>query len=212
MPTATLRRGQGRAISRTRPRGSPDHRHLDLARVLELLLDLAGDLVREQRQRVVVDRAGRDHDPDLAAGLHRVDLVDALVALGDLLELAQALDVRLERLAAGARAARRERVGGLDDDRLDRLRLDLVVVGLHRVGDGLGLAVAAREVAADERVRALDLVRDRLADVVQERGARAVVALAPSSSAIIAARCAHSIEWASTFCRSSCGTSAGRGS
>ena len=88
-----------------------------------------------------------------------------------LLEVAQALDVLLERLAAGARAGARERVGGLHDHGLDRLRLDLVVVGLHRVRDGLGLAVAAREVAADERVRALDLVRDGLADVVQQRGA-----------------------------------------
>ena len=88
-----------------------------------------------------------------------------------LLELAQALDVVLERLAARARAGAGERVGGLDDDRLDGLRLDLVVVGLHRVRDRLGLAVAAGEVAADERVRALDLVRDRLADVVQQRGA-----------------------------------------
>src|SRR3712207_8798392 len=42
------------------------------------------------------------------------------------------------------------------------LRLDLVVVGLHGVGDGLRLPVLAREVAAHERVRALDLVRDRL--------------------------------------------------
>ena len=64
-----------------------------------------------------------------------------------------------------------ERVGGLDDDRLDRLRLDLVVMGLHRVRDGLGLAVAPGEVAADEGVRTLDLVRHGLADVVQERGA-----------------------------------------
>ena len=55
--------------------------------------------------------------------------------------------------------------------RLDGLGLDLVVVRLHRVGDGLGLAVAAGELAADQRVRALDLVRDGLADVVQERGA-----------------------------------------
>ena len=55
--------------------------------------------------------------------------------------------------------------------RLDGLGLDLVVMRLHRVRDRLGLAVAAREVAADQRVRALDLVRDGLADVVQQRGA-----------------------------------------
>src|ERR671921_584391 len=62
----------------------PDDRHLDLTRVLELLLDLAGDLVREQHRAVVVEGAGHDHDADLAPGLHRVDLVDAVVAGGGL--------------------------------------------------------------------------------------------------------------------------------
>src|SRR4051794_9372445 len=38
--------------------------------------------------------------------------------------------------------------------------------------DGLALVVAARQLAADERVRALDLVRDRLADVMEQGGAR----------------------------------------
>ena len=64
----------------------------------------------------------------------------------------------LERLAARTRPCPGQRVHDLDDHGLDGLRLDLVVVGLHRVRDRLGLAVAAREVAADERVRALDLV------------------------------------------------------
>ena len=115
---------------------------------------------------------GVDHDADLAAGLHRVDLVDALVAGGDLLEVAQALDVLLERLAAGARAGRRDSASAAWTMTASiGLGLDLVVVGLHRVRDGLALAVAAGEVAADQRVRALDLVRDRLADVVQQRGA-----------------------------------------
>src|SRR3954451_3072825 len=59
----------------------------DLARVLELLLDLAGDLVAEQDRAVVVERARHDHDPDLAARLHGVDLVDAVVAGRDLLEV-----------------------------------------------------------------------------------------------------------------------------
>src|ERR687892_2847814 len=92
-----------------------DHGHLDLAGVLELLLDLARDLVREQYRAVVVERARRDHHADLAAGLHRVDLVDAVVARGDVLEVAQALDVLLQRLAARAGARAGERVGGLDD-------------------------------------------------------------------------------------------------
>src|SRR5687768_15419894 len=81
----------------------PDDGDLDLARVLELLLDLPRDLVGEQDGAVVVERAGRDHDADLAPGLHRVDLVHAVVAGRDLLEVAEALDVLLERLAARAR-------------------------------------------------------------------------------------------------------------
>ena len=109
-------------------------------------------------ERGVVDDLGRDDHADLAPRLQRVDLVDAGVARRELLELAQALDVVLERLAARTGARARQRVRGLHDHRLDRLRLDLVVVGLHRVRDGLRLAVAAREIAADERVRALDLV------------------------------------------------------
>ena len=43
------------------------------------------------------------------------------------------------------------------------------MVGLHRVGDRLGFAAAARDLAADQGVRALDLVGHRLADVVQQR-------------------------------------------
>ena len=47
----------------------PDHGHLDLARVLELVLDLPRDLVRQERGAVVVDLGGLDDHPDLATGL-----------------------------------------------------------------------------------------------------------------------------------------------
>src|ERR1044071_3369556 len=53
-----------------RPR-LPDHGDLDLAGVLELLLDLARDLVGEQGRAVVVERVRLDHHADLATGLHR---------------------------------------------------------------------------------------------------------------------------------------------
>ena len=54
-----------------------DHGHLDLARVLELVLDLARDLVREEDRLVVVDLGRLDDHPDLAAGLERVHPLDA---------------------------------------------------------------------------------------------------------------------------------------
>ena len=139
--------------------------------VLELLLDVAGDLVGQQGGRVVVDLLGVHDHADLAARVHGVDLVHAHVAARDLLELVEALHVLLERLAAGTRPGAGQRVHDLDDHGLDGLRLDLVVVRLHRVRDRLGLLVAPRQLAAHERVRALALVRDRLADVVQQRGA-----------------------------------------
>src|SRR4051794_10103976 len=90
----------------------PDHGHLDLARIFELLLDLARDLVREQHGAVVVEGAGLHHHADLAARLHGVDLVDAVVAGGGVLEGAQAPDVLLERLPPGARGRAGERGGG----------------------------------------------------------------------------------------------------
>src|SRR4051795_8942113 len=96
---ATLALGLLRVLDRAR---LPDHGYLDLARELELLLDLAGDLVREQGGAVVVELTRRNHDADLAPGLHRVDLVHARVAGRDLLEVAQPGDVLLERLPTGA--------------------------------------------------------------------------------------------------------------
>ena len=80
------------------------------------------------------------------------------MARGDLLEILKSGDVLLERTPAGARPSAGDRIGHLDDHRLDRLRLDLAVVGLDRVRDRLRLAMAPGDPAADERVRALDLV------------------------------------------------------
>src|SRR3712207_6847066 len=93
----------------------PDDGDLDLAGVLELLLDLASDLVREQDRAVVVECARADHHADLAAGLHGVDLVDAVVAGRGVLEGAGGPDVLLERLAARAGGCAGGGGGGVDD-------------------------------------------------------------------------------------------------
>jgi hypothetical protein len=74
------------------------------------------------------------------------------------------------------------------------------VVRLDRVDDVLGLAVALRLLRRDDGVRALDLVRHRLAEVVQERGALRRLHLAPSSDAMIPARWTHSSECLRMFC------------
>src|SRR5204863_31552 len=53
-----------------------DHGHLHLTRILELVLDLPCDLVREQDGAVVVDLPGTDDDANLAPRLEGVELVD----------------------------------------------------------------------------------------------------------------------------------------
>src|SRR5204863_2702850 len=91
------------------------------------------------------------------------------LARRDLLELPEPFHVLLEGVSARARARARERVGDLHDHRLDGARLDLVVMSLDRVGDGLRLAVALCDSSPDLGVRSLDLVAHGLADVVKKR-------------------------------------------
>src|SRR5215211_5085744 len=82
-----------------RVRGSPalaDHGDLDLAGILQLLLHGGRDLVRDQGRALVVDLTRIDDHPQLAAGPHRVDALDAVVARRDLLDVPQSLYVFLE--------------------------------------------------------------------------------------------------------------------
>src|SRR5215204_2479505 len=62
-----------------------DDRHLDLARVREVVLDLLYDVPGEATGREVVDLLGPDEDPDLAARLDGERLLDAREALRDAL-------------------------------------------------------------------------------------------------------------------------------
>src|SRR6185437_142343 len=151
--------------------GLADDGDADLAGVGELLLDLLGDVAGDHLGLDVVDPVGLDHDPDLASGLHGEDLLDALVAAGDLLETLEPLHVHLQRLAAGTGTPAADPVRRLGEDGLDGADLDLVVVRLDVVHHVLRLAVPAGDLRADQRVAALDLVGERLADVVQHRAA-----------------------------------------
>ena len=95
--------------------------------------------------------------------------------VGDALQRLQPLDVGLDHLAAGAGPGAADGVGGGDDERLDGLRLLLAVVGGDGVDDLGRAAEPLGDVRADQGVRPLDLVVDRLADVVQQTGGLADV-------------------------------------
>src|SRR5437773_8243236 len=146
-------------------------RHLDLTRVLERFLDLLRDVAREPRGREVIDLLGLHDDADLATRLDRERLLDALEAVRDALELLQTLQVVRDDLAAGARARRADRVGRGDERAHHRHRLDVAVMTDDPIDHVLRESVALQKLAADDRVRPLDLVIDGFADVVQQTGA-----------------------------------------
>ena len=142
--------------------------HLDLTGIIHLALDPGCDLVREDRHLVVRDLLGLDHDADLAARLNGKGLLDAGEVVCQLLELLQTLDVILEVLAPCARTRRRNGVGRLDDERGQRLGLHVAVVRLDRIDDLARFLMLLGDLYAELDVRALRLLRERLADVVQQ--------------------------------------------
>src|SRR5215212_1517245 len=108
-----------------------DNRHFYLAGILEVGLNLLGDVVGELGGDSVVHFGGLDHDSDLASGLDRVGFIYPSVAESDVLQGAQALYVGLRRLAPRTGAGRRDRVCSGDQHVLDGLHLDLVVMGAN---------------------------------------------------------------------------------
>src|ERR1017187_1547916 len=164
---ASMMRGSGRGLGKPR---LADHGDLYRARILQLALDPAPELLRNLPRLVVRDPRGGDDDPDLAAGLDREGLLDALDGQREVLQPLEPLDVALRGLRAGAGPRGGDRVREDHDARVDRLGLHLLVVGRDRVDDDRGLAVALYEFGAYRRMASLHLPGDRLADVVEEAG------------------------------------------
>ena len=165
-----------------------DDADLDLAGVIQLVLDLLGDITCQQNDLVVADLVGLDKDADLAACLHGVGALDALKAVAEGLQCFQTLDVALHVLAAGTGTGSGNRVGGHDDERQRRLGLHVAVVGLDGVDDLRVLAVFLADVNADLDVAAFDLVVKGFADVMQQTGAAGQLASQATSR-----------EWLRTF-------------
>src|SRR3989338_4269488 len=80
-----------------------DHGDLDLPGELDGALDLLLDLARERDGLQVGHPLGLDDDPDLAARLDGVRLLDAAEGVADPLQRLEPLDVVLQRVAAGTR-------------------------------------------------------------------------------------------------------------
>src|SRR5213596_130154 len=145
-----------------------DHDDLDVAGVLHLGLDAFGDVLGQLVGIEVGDLLGLGHDPELAPGLDRVAHLHALIGHGDLFELGEALDVALEHVTARAGPGCRNTVSRLGQHRLDGLGLDVLVPAQRSVDDLRRLAPLGQHLQAELRVAALLLVRERLADIVEQ--------------------------------------------
>ena len=79
---------------------------------------------------------------------------------------------RLEDVPPRAGPRGGDGVGRLDHHRFERRPVDVHVMRRDRLQHRLALAVLAQDVEPELEVRPLQIAIDRLADVVQERGAR----------------------------------------
>ena len=105
-----------------------NHDDAHLTGILHLFLDLMGDIVSQDRGLGIGNLVRLDHDVDLATGLHGIGTFDAVMRVGDLLELLKTLDVVLGRLATGTGARGRDSIGGLYQDIEHRIGVDIGMV------------------------------------------------------------------------------------
>ena len=102
---------------------------------MEFLLDLFRDVTRDDLGLQVVDISRFDHDTDLTTRLHRERLHDTGMTRADLLETLQPLHVRFEGFPASTGPSAADVVGDLREHRVDRVLLDLAMVGFDAVDD-----------------------------------------------------------------------------
>ena len=145
-----------------------DHRHANLARIGKLLFDALDDLVGNRARLFVGDLIRSYKDAHLSAGLHGVDLLDALKSECNLLQIFKATKMGLTLIATRARPRGADRVRHLHDWGFTRGALHLLMVRSDRIDDPLWHAVTARQVGADRRMRSFNLVVERLANVVEQ--------------------------------------------
>jgi hypothetical protein len=75
--------------------GLPNHHHLDLPWILQVILDLFGDLFGQAEGCQIVNFVGIDQHPHFAAGLDGIGLGDAREGIADILKGLDALNLGL---------------------------------------------------------------------------------------------------------------------
>ena len=125
----------------------------------------------EHRGLGIRDPLGLDHDVKLTTGLHGIGTLNAIVGVRNLLELLETLDVGLSALAASTRTSGGNGVSGHHELIKDGVGLNVCVVSLDSVYDLRALAITTGKIRADNGMRPLNLMVDRLADVMEKTSA-----------------------------------------
>ena len=130
--------------------------HLDLPRILHIVLDFLGDIARQLNRGEIIDHFRTHNDAHLAARLQGIALLHALESVGDLLQLLDAADIRIEALAPSARARAGNGVGRLNDEGFDAFFLYLVVMRGDAIDDRVRAPVTLDKFGADLGMGAFD--------------------------------------------------------
>ena len=153
----------GQCVSRNWPLGlaAPTYFAVSVNRLSRIIVTLIspgyvsccferlGDVAADFGGRFVGRHLGAGDDADLAAGLDRERLLDALEAGGDRFQFLHPLDVAVERFAAGAGPRGAAGVGRGDEHRVRHVGADVVVMAERGVDHFGAFAVALEEVGAD---------------------------------------------------------------
>ena len=93
-----------------------DDNHFNLAGILHFILDLLGNVMRQNNGSSFIDHLGNNHDANLATRLHGVRTLNALMGIRNFLELLKTLYVTFEAFFASAGTGGGNGVGGLNRD------------------------------------------------------------------------------------------------
>src|SRR5581483_9213727 len=120
--------------------GFADDGDADLAGVLEIVFNFAGDGAGQRVGLVVADGAGLDHDAEFAASLEGVAFFHTSETHADALQLFDALEIRHHGFGAGAGTGGADGVSRADEGAEGAVGRDFAVVGGDGVDDFLGFA------------------------------------------------------------------------
>ena len=144
-----------------------NHRDTNLARIGKLLFNALDYFVGNCARLLVGNLIRSYEDAYLSAGLHGVNLLDALKSERNLLQIFKSAEMCLTLIATRPRPRGADRVRHLHDWGFTRGALHLLMVRSDRIDDPLWHTVTTRQVCANRGVRSFDLMVECLANVME---------------------------------------------